>query len=247
METDWTRDILHRNGVLTQGTVPWGEAACIDVRGLTLLLSPLIRHGGPGLEDGRPASFQVATPKGIFRASGTFAGSRTIEINGVIQEVLELQVPAGGLERQNRRAHFRVAVNLKGEIALFTEEELYRQGLVGAERALEACSVETVAEATAPLRRVCLVREMGIGGARVFTAPPEPAPDTRFLLDLSPGPGERLRNIPGRVLESLPPGSSALPTQVRLRFDRLPGAAEARLARYLAQVQRELLQKGIRS
>jgi hypothetical protein len=246
MHTDWIREILHRSGVLAQGPAPWGEAACVDVRGPSLLLAPLSRHGGPLLEAGRPASFQVGTHNGTFVASGIFAGSRTIEINGVSQEVLELRMHPGGLERQNRRAHFRVAVNLKGELALFTEEDLRELGLAVPEGKPTPACLEAVAEVTSSLRRVCLVREMGLGGARVFTAPPSPSPHTLFLLDFSPAPGERLSNIPGRVLESLPPGGPVLPVQVRLRFDRLPGAAEARLARFLAKVQRELLQKGIR-
>ncbi|MDW7710287.1 MAG: PilZ domain-containing protein [Deferrisomatales bacterium] len=246
MGRDWNRELLHRSGLLFQGASPWGEVACIDVCGPTLLLSPLSRHRELPPEAGLPACFEAATPFGVFRASGILVGNRTIEINRVPQEVMELEVHPGGIDRRNRRAHFRVAVNLKGELALFSEEDLARRGLAVPAGGAAASLLEDVARGTSSLRRLCLVREMGIGGARVFTAPPEPLPGTLFLLDLSPTPGEPLTNLPGNVIESLPPGGPHLPIQIRLRFDPLSGAPEARLARYLARVQREMLQKGIR-
>ncbi len=247
MDTGWSREFLHRNGVLSQGPLPWGEAACVDLRGAVLLLSPLPRHPAPPLVTGRPASFQVTAPSGIFRAEGTFLGARRIEINGVPQEVLQLEVDPQSVERLNRRAHYRVAVSLKGEIAFFTEEDLSAKGLKAGGTGAAPSNLQALAEAVGRMRRPCLVREMGLGGARIATQPPAPAARTGVLLDLALEPGDRLCNLSGRVLEILPgSGPAPLHTQVRLRFDRLTGATEARLSRYLAQVQVEFLKKGVR-
>lgn len=250
MDADWSREFLHQSGVLTQGASPWGKAACVDLRDAVLLLSPLPgpRYPGPPLVPGHPATFQVTSPAGIFRATGTYLGARPIAINGVPQEVLQLEVGPGGVERLNRRAHYRVAVNLKGEIAFFADEDLSAAGLAPPRKGAPPSNLEAVAEAVARERRPCLVRELGLGGARAATLPPAPGARTCFLLDLALEPGERLCNLSGRVLEILHgSGPAPLHAQLRLRFDRPAGATEARLSRHLAQVQVELLKKGIRS
>lgn len=245
MTRDWTRDFLQRSGVLAQGPAPWGEAACIDARGSSLLLAPLAGPHAPPLEVGRPTTFQVATAQGFLRIPGTLSGPRVIAVNGVPQEVWELDGDPGALERINRRAHYRISVSLKGELCLFSDAQ--RAGVAVEPRATAPTHLEWLAEELSRDRRPCQVWDLGLGGVRLVTAPPEAAPRTAALLDLALGPGETLRNLPGRVVESrAKPDAGELGIHMRLRFDPLGGAVEARLARYVAQVQRDLLQKGIR-
>ncbi|MEW6487874.1 MAG: PilZ domain-containing protein [Thermodesulfobacteriota bacterium] len=249
MIRDWTRDFLQRSGVLFQGPAPWGEAACIDAQGSRLLLAPLPGSDAPPLEPGRPAAFQVATAQGFLRVPGTLSGPRVIAINGVPQEVWPFDANPGDMVRINRRAHFRVSVNLKGELRLFSEADARA---LGAGAALEGTAaapthLERLANELSRDRRPCRVWDLGLGGVQLVTTPPQAAPPTAALLDLALGPGETLRNLPGQVVESRPePDGGEFPLRVRLRFDPLGGAVEARLSRYVTQVQRELLQKGIR-
>lgn len=249
MIRDWTLDFLQRSGVLFQGPAPWGEAACIDAQGSRLLLAPLPRPDAPPLEPGRPTTFQVATAQGFLRVPGTLSGPRVIAVNGVPQEIWPFEATPGAMERINRRAHFRVSVSLKGEIRLFSEADASALGIgVGTEgRAAAPTHLERLANELSRERRPCRVWDLGLGGAQLVTTPPEAAPPTAALLDLALGPGETLRNLPGRLVESRPDTDGGeFPIRVRLRFDPLGGAVEARLSRYVTQVQRELLQKGIR-
>lgn len=247
MIRDWTRDFLQRSGVLAQGPAPRNEAACIDARGSSLFLAPLGGRDAPPPETGRPTTFQVPTPQGFLRVDGILSGRRVIAVNGVPQEAWQFDGDPETLERINRRAHYRVAVNLKGELCLFAEEDALRAGFVEGSRGASASHLERLAKALSQARRPCRVWDLGVGGARLVTTAPEPAPHTAALLDLALGPGETLRNLPGRVIECRrEPEGGDFGLRMRLRFDPLGGAAEARLSKHVAQVQRDLLQKGIR-
>lgn len=250
MNRDWTRDFLQRSGLLLLGPAPWGRATCLDARGCLLFLAPLPGSDAPALEPGRPATFQVATAQGFLRVPGTLSGPRMMTINGVPQEVWRLEANPEEMVRINRRAHFRVCVSLKGEIRLFSEAHAQARGAGAAFPGADAggTHLERLADELGRDRRPCRIWDLGLGGVQLVTTPGTAAPATAALLDLALGPGETLRNIPGRVLESRPePGGGEFSLRVRLRFDPLGGAVEARLSRFVTQVQRELLRKGIRA
>jgi hypothetical protein len=245
----WTRDFLQRTGTLFQGPAPWGEAACIDAEGSRLLLAPRPGPGAPPLEPGRPHAFQIATAQGFLRVPGTLSRPRVIAVNGIPQEVWPFDADRGAMERINRRAHYRVSVSLKGEIRLFSEADAAALGIgvSSGRRAAAPTRLEQLADDLSRDRRPCRVWDLGLGGAQLATTAPGAAPRTAALLDLALGPGETLRNLPGIVVESCAdPGGEDFGVRIRLRFDPLGGAVEARLSRYVTQLQRELLQKGIR-
>ncbi|GAB4270854.1 MAG: hypothetical protein Kow0054_32320 [Deferrisoma sp.] len=130
-----------------------------------------------------------------------------------------LRIEGGGVERINRRSAYRLACTLKAEW--------------------------TVAEGTD--RRPCVVLDLSVGGARLSAAPPLPAPGTELRLWIRLGPAEILGPVPALVLEARPdPRTAPFPGRVRLRFAPLAARVEGRLARFIVQGQRELLQKGLR-
>jgi hypothetical protein len=148
----------------------------------------------------------------------------------------------------NRRAHHRVSVALKGAFTVFDPAEIASVREAGSPGADDASHLETLAEAIAERSRPCTVQDLGLGGARIATAPPAPKRGAHCLFDLALGPGQKLRNLPARIIESRTlPGTSPLQLQVRVRFEGLARAAEAHLSRYLTQQQLELLRKGIRA
>lgn len=130
-----------------------------------------------------------------------------------------LRIEDGGVERINRRSAYRLGCTLKAEWAAAEETD----------------------------RRPCAVLDLSVGGARLSAAPPLPAPGTELRLWIRLGPAEVLGPVPGLVLEARPdPRTAPFPGRVRLRFRRLPARVEGRIARFIVQGQRELLQKGLR-
>lgn len=227
-----------------------GQALCLDVRGSSLLLAPSAAVDSSYLA-GNVLSFQIKDTAGVLRVTGILSGTREVEMNRVAHRVLELVADPDGVRETNKRAHYRVSVAVKGEIAPYDPEAfpwtapgnaLHRH----AAGALEPSDLEGLALALAGNRRPCVVRDLSTGGARLFLESPPPAPGHEALLDLALEPGEILRNLCCRILEARPqrarPPFDAL---VRLRFLPMASRAEARLGRFITAVQRELIQKGI--
>ncbi|RMG85302.1 MAG: PilZ domain-containing protein [Candidatus Dadabacteria bacterium] len=130
-----------------------------------------------------------------------------------------LRIEEGGVERINRRSAYRLGCTLKAEWAA--------PGEAGP--------------------RPCVVLDLSVGGARLSAAPPLPSPGTDLQLWIRLGPEEILGPVPALVLEARPdPRTAPFPGRVRLRFAPLPARVEGRIARFIVQGQRELLQKGLR-
>ncbi len=245
MAAEWSREILHQSGVLFQESAPRTGAVCVDVRGTTLLLAPIAGPGAGAFDVAQGAHFEVMTPVGILRVGGTLTGIQQIEINGVAQQVAALVADPDAIERINRRAHHRVFVALKGALVVLEPEEVEA---LWAGRASATSRLETLADRLAERSQACLVRDLGLGGARIATPPPAPKRGAHCLFDLALGPENKLRHLPARIIEARSlSGASPPQLEVRLRFEGLGRAAEAQLSRYLTQQQLELLRRGIRS
>lgn len=248
MTTEWSRELLYQSGVLYQASSSRGGVVCVDVRGSTLLLAPITGFGEKDFEVAQEARLEVVTSAGILRVRGTLAGVRQIEINGVPQRVALLEATLEEIERVNRRAHHRVSVTLKGTLTVLEPAEV-DQIQAGNESAPGAWSrIEALADTFAERSRSCVVRDLGLGGARLVTVPPRPERGAFCFFDLALGPEQKLRCLPARIIEVRPLSDTPPPEfEIRMRFEGLARSAEAQLSRYLTKRQLELLRKGIRS
>lgn len=228
--------------MLSQEPSGWWQATCLDARGHRLHLAALPRPGAPQPAPGQDASLRVSDGTGVVVVSGVLGELRALAINGISHEVLELAVDPASVRRLNRRSCYRVAVALKGEIAVYGAEELRRAGAAQPRARLEA-----LAGLVAARRRPCVTRDLSAGGAMIATGSPAPALGRNALLDLTLAPGEVVRNLTAVVVECHPgtlPG--ALDARVRLRFEGLSAAAEAQVSRAVMQAQRVWLKQGLR-
>ncbi len=238
------RDLLHRTVLLVQDRNTWWEATPLDAHDCRVYLAVLTQAGAPGPATGS-ASLQVTDATGLIRLEGTLLGSHVLDLNGVGHVTWELLIDPAKVQRLNRRSHFRVPVGLKGEVAALTPEEF--EGVAAAPGRPPATLLEALARQAAGRRHPCVVRDLSTGGALLAMASPPPRAKQQVLLDVALGHQNILRNLPATVVEGradalVPPFDA----RVRLRFAPLPAAADARLARHVLLVQREILKKGVK-
>ena len=187
-----------------------------------------------------------------MRANGILLGTNILELDDVSHSVFELELDPNGIERLNRREHYRVDVMLKGELAKLSEKDAPAWNRIQGRGSREPGSTSSL---DTPFRwmvqqdrQPCLVRDLSIGGARVTTTSLAYRAGHKAVLDIALVPGEILRCLPCEVVEAYrveaPP---PFQFEVRLRFTYISGPTEAHLSRYIAQVQRELIQKGIKA
>lgn len=224
---------------------------CLDAGGDRLLLAPAREAGRFALDPEGPASFRIAEPSGLLAVAGTLAGFEPVTVNGVTHRALRLNFSRGGVERQNRRNHFRVMVQLKGEIVPLgpgTVAAALRHASAGRASDSAQPHAESLGRALQAAARPCLVRDLSLGGARLSVASPAAAPGGAALLHVALDADEVIRNIPCEVLQSrvgtFPGPFDAL---VRVRFTSLPAPLEGKLGRFIARVQLEDLRRGIRN
>lgn len=242
----WAARVLSCKGRLYDGSRLLGEASCLHLRGSSLYLAPL---SPPDPLPEAVGTFQVTDTSGVLRLTGLFAGERDVVVNHVTHRTLELVVDPDGVRETNRRAHYRVTLSLKGELAVLPPEvapEVTPRPERSALRSLP--HLERIATELAAVERLpCVVRDLSPGGARLSLASPPPPRGRTALLDLALAPGERLADLYCRIVDAQ--ASQAVPpfdAEARVCFFPMPAGTEARLARHLARVQRESLKKGIR-
>ena len=124
----------------------------------------------------------------------------------------------------NRRESFRVPVSLRGELAGFkssgeTEKTIWK----------------------------CTMRDMSLGGARLFVPSPAPAPKTQALLRIQFPTDDQPVVLSGIVAESLPKRSPPpMDAQVRMIFQGVSSRMENQLSRFITWVQIDMLKKGVK-
>jgi len=214
---------------VTEGERPPLDAACVDVQGVRVVLAPLDASRPEPAPPGTRAEFRVPGTRGILCLRGELeAGADGLRV---------LRVEAGGVERINRRAAYRLACSLKAEWAELPEPA----PAAGRGSALEALA------AGVSDRRPCVVLDVSVGGARISAAPPLPRPGSWILLWIRLAPREVLSGLAAQVLEARPDeGTAPFPGFARLRFSPLSARTEGRLGRFIVQAQVDLLRKGIR-
>lgn len=249
---DWIPLVLQRKGLLFGGASELGQATCVEVREQTLVLVPLssLPLNTPNLDG--TLLFQISNPSGVLRVPGRLVGTTKTFIGGVIQHAIALAVDPEAVEQLNRRAHYRVSSALKGEITIIHSEDLSAElEIILRERAQCAetrSRLHLLSETIANGPRRCVIRDLSLGGARLSTESPPPRPQDVAILDLALGPGDVLRHLMCEVVEGRPGRTPPpLDTQVRVRFSGLSRKEESRISRYVAQVQREMLKKGIKT
>jgi hypothetical protein len=224
---------------------------CLEVIDRTLILAPISKVGSPPLAAGRRTLFEVLDPSGVTHVSGQLEGPQDVEIQGVLHPALRLDVDLGSVKWMNRRAFYRVAVGIKGEIAVFSANEVPQFDGAGrpqrAVRPLPELQLKAVAKSVASRRRPVILRDLSVGGARLSMGSPSPEIGQTALLDLALDHADVLCNLFCAVVDARA-GVSPPPfdTQVHLQFVSPPPKHEARLSRYVANIQREMLKKGIR-
>ncbi len=219
----------------------------MDVEGHRIWLVP-VESGEelPRVADAA-AEFRVATRSGVLSAQGRLTGPlRFVLPSEVAYEGYALRVNPDGIQRINRRAYYRLAVTLKGEMVVLEGLDLLDGG-VASGREARGSWLAALAESYQERKVPCVVRDISLGGVRLGVAEPVPAKGSRLLLDVRLAPGERVCGLPGGVLEArpgvYPPPFSG---EVRVRFDPLPRRAQDRLSRFIVQTQMELIRRGIR-
>jgi hypothetical protein len=223
---------------------------CLDISGESLLLAPIVRAEYSTLEPDRRTIFEVTHPSGVTRLCGLLTGPHEVVIRRVAHTALRLIVDPESIAQVNRRAHYRVDLNLKGEIAILDERDgadlAFAGSREGVNRAVRPSHLETLAESLAARRRPCVIRDLSVGGGRLSMSSPPPKAGQEALLDLAVG-RVTLRNLPCDIVEgrsgATPPPFDA---QVRVRFVAMPPRHEALLSRHVAEIQLEMLRKGIR-
>ncbi len=205
------------------------DAACVDVQGARVVLALLDASRPEPAPAGTRAEFRVPGTRGILCLRGELgAGADGLPV---------LRVDAGGVERINRRAAYRLSCFLKGEWARLPDTV----PPTGRGSALEGLAAGVTD------RRPCVVLDVSIGGARISAAPPLPRPGSWILLWVRLAPREVLSGLAAQVLEARPDEDTApFPGFARLRFSPLSAYVEGRLGRFIVQAQVDLLRKGIR-
>jgi hypothetical protein len=243
--------VLQRRGLLSQGAGAWGEVVCIDAEEGRLYLAPLRRDGSFSLAADRPAAFQLTDASGLVVVTGLYAGAVQVNVNGVPQEAFRLDVLPDGVERRNRRDHFRVTVTLKGELLPLGPREIpdaLRESWSAPVRGSALPHLESLARSLSGRARPCVLKDLSLGGARVALASPSPSPGEKALLHIALEAGEAVRNLPCAVVQSRPAAlAGPLDALVRMRFIGLAAPVEGRLGRYIARVPVEQLKRGVRS
>ncbi len=193
------------------------------------------------------AEFRVPTRSGVLSAQGRLTGPlRFVLPSGVAYEGYALHVNPEGVHRINRRAYYRLAVILKGEMVVLEGPDLLDEE-VASRREDSGSWLAALTESFQDRKVPCVVRDISLGGVRIGVAEPLPARGSRLVLDVRLGPGEVLGGLPGRVLDARtgvhPP---PFPGELRVRFDPLPRRVQDRLSHFIVQTQMELIRRGIR-
>ncbi len=226
------------------------EIVCVDVRDGQVLMVPVRQQRALPDRAGGRAVLSVPTPTGVLVLRGTLAGPAPFQINRVAHQGYRLTVRPDGVDRMNQRAHYRVAVPLKGEWAVLDpllDAETLGRMRAGRPTGEPATCLERVAARLEKARRPCILYNLSLGGAQLSVASPAPAPGQTVVLDIKFGPGEFLRGLTGEVLESRPEAAAtAFDARVRLRFLGLSARTESALSRQITRLQVELLQKGVK-
>ncbi len=244
----WAAEIIHARGMLRAGDLR-APCRCVDLTGPRLLLAPLRGAGHRPVDPGTPASFEVPTPLGIARVTGTVTGPLQAVLGGTPLEAFQLTAGPGGFERVNRRAAYRLSITLKAEMIVLEGSPDGDPGLasLAAARAPGESGLQALARGLEERRKPCLVRDISLGGARLSVPEPLIPRGAWVLLDVRFGPDEVVRNLAGMVLECvgnvyLPP----FPGEARVRFHGLPARTQSRLSQLIVRAQVELIRKGVR-
>ncbi len=243
----WGLDVLHARGALRVAGRSPTDAVCMDVEGPRVWLVPVEPADElPQLAD-VTAEFRVPTRSGVLSTRGRLTGPLPFALpSGVAYHGYALHVSPDGVRRINRRAYYRLAVTLKGEMVVLEGLDLL-EGDAASGRAESPSRLTALTETLRDRKVPCVVRDIGLGGVRLGVAEPPPARGSRLVLDVRLGPGETLCGLPGRVLEArtgvYPP---PFPGEIRVRFDTLPRRLQDRLSRFIVQAQMELIRRGIR-